>query len=632
MDSVQLEEIQTFAPLKKYRAAVKLQHISSADQQRTTASGLEDLLSRYTSLYFKSNAGGLSTIRFRGSSANQTTVNFGGLTLNSLTLGQADFSNIPVYLFDQVDLIYGSSSVSYGSGAIGGTVKMGLAYNWTHGVKAEALASAGSYGKQIYGTKLFVGNGKLESVTRFYYLFNENNFRFKNTNTQNVEQRGGIADRQHGASIKNYGLIQEFNYRFEPQQTFKSSVWLERDWHQVQPNTPSNYTYSGNAEELLDRYMRLWTVYEDARHELKYKLGGGYVHDMEIDDGNTTQKIGTDRGVFSADLHQDFHYWGYRLGLKYSYIHPRVYAYSDSVVTHEQRFTGYLSSYWQLLQKLRLTFNIRNEHVSHFSAPLTPSLGAEYLLSATSWSSLKLTGSLSRSYRIPTFNDRYWGNQGNRKLKSEDGRNAEAGVNYWLKTGKLTTNFKVNTYFMNVKNWIEWRMKNGSSVEAPATIPDGTWIAQNVARVVSKGVEFLASSVWHTPGVDYKLNLGMNVNSVVAKKDINSSEGILINKQLTYSPRYMGNIRFLTDYKNWELMADSHYTGSRYTDDASTDRGELNAYWLINTTVNYCLKFKKQTFRVGAEVRNLGNVNYQNQKLYAMPRRTFQLSLRANIE
>ena len=99
---------------------------------------------QFTPIYLKANAGGLSTIRIRGTAADHTSVNFGGININSLTLGQSDFSRIPVYLFDGIDLQYGSSSAVNGSGAIGGSVYLGLSSEWTDGSRVKATVSEGS--------------------------------------------------------------------------------------------------------------------------------------------------------------------------------------------------------------------------------------------------------------------------------------------------------------------------------------------------------------------------------------------------------------------------------------------------------------------------------------------------------
>ena len=614
-DSVLIEEVRAYAKMKKYLAATKIDRLDESDLERAGAGGLEQLLWKNSSIYIKSDAGGLSTIRFRGTSPNQTSVIFGGLDVNSMTLGQSNLSNISSFLFDQVDLQYGSSSAVNGSGSVGGAIFLGLDSPWTQGLKIKSRVIEGSFGEQLYGAKVFAGKGKLESVSRIYYYNNRNDFKFKNSYTGNVEHPGAMKDRQHGASIENYGLIQELNYRFSRDEYIKSSLWLEHDWHQVQPNMPSNYSYHGGAEELLDRNIRFWSEYHNERKTFKYNAGLGYVHDMEIDDGNTQEKIGTNRLVASFEVREDLgKTFGYKAGMKYKYIKPKVYAYSSSVIDHEQHLDLYGSSFLHIRDRLKLTLNLRQTFVTNFSAPLTPSFGTEYRLHSGSKSSVLATGSIARSYRIPTFNDRYWGTQGNSDLKPEDGMNYEFGLNYHYITDNFKANLKLNAFYLDIKNWIEWRNL-------------GEWTAKNVGEVVSKGLEIQSSARFKVGETGFDLRLGYTYNPVEAVRDV--SESVVLHQQMAYVPKNMGNVSFILDHASWQLYAQGQYTGNRFSDGNDT---KLDSYFLTNGGLIRRLALRKQQLSCSFSVNNIFNVNYQNQRYYAMPGRIFRLSISANLD
>ncbi len=614
-DSVMIEEVTTYAKMKKYLAATKIDRLDESDLERAGAGGLEQLLWQNSSIYIKSNAGSLSTIRFRGTSANQTSVIFGGLDVNSLTLGQSNLSDISSFLFDQIDLQYGSSSAVNGSGSVGGAIHLGLNSPWTKGMDVKTRVVEGSYGEQLYGTKVFAGNGKFESVTRVYYYYNGNNFKFKNPYTGDVENPGAVTDRQHGASIENYGLIQELNYRFKKNEYLKSALWLEHDWHQVQPNMSSNYVYSGDADELLDRNIRFWSEYHNDRNALKYNAGLGYVHDMEIENGDTQEKIGTDRLVASFEVQQDLKKtFGYKAGLKYKYIKPKVYAYSSSVIDYEQHLDLYCSSFLHVRDRLKLTLNLRQMFVTNFSAPFTPSLGGEYRVFSSPESSLLVTGSIARSYRIPTFNDRYWGTQGNPDLKPEDGMNYELGLNYYYVTEKLKANVKLSAFYLDIKNWIEWRSL-------------GEWTAWNVGEVISKGLEFQSETQTKLGRADIDFRMGYTYNPVEPVKDI--SESVVLHQQMAYVPKNMGNAFFSVTDHPWSFYLQGQYTGSRFADGNETT---LDPYFLTNLGLARKVTYRKQAFNCSLSVNNLFNVNYQNQRYYAMPGRVFRVGISSNLD
>ncbi|WP_430973051.1 TonB-dependent receptor plug domain-containing protein [Sunxiuqinia rutila] len=612
-DTILLDEVNTYATVKKYQAGAKLESISNEQLQLSSGGGLDQLLMRFTPIYVKSNAGGLSTIRLRGTAPDHTSVNFGGLNVNSLTLGHSNMSSVPSYLFDGLDLQYGSSSAVNGSGSIGGAIYLGLKSNWTDGMKVQSTITQGSFGEQLYGAKVFVGNGRWESVTRLFYYKKKNDFPFDNPYTGDVENREPVADRQNGASIENKGLVQELNYRFNSREFIKSAVWLEHDWHEIQPNMPSNLHYK-TTEQLDNKHVRFWSQYENNKQSLNYRLGVGYVHDMQVYDSIDVQRIGTDRLVSELEVKQDINSnLGYKAGLKYKYMVPDVYAYSDEVVDNEQHLDAYVSAFATFWHRLKLTLNLRQSFVTDFDAPFTPSLGAEYRLFTNDLSVLKLTSTLARSYRVPTFNDRYWGTQGNPNLKAEDGMNYELGLNYIYCRDDFQSDLKLNAFYMDVKNWIEWRNF-------------GVWQAQNLMEVVSKGFEFQSNTDWQLGDNHLNFRLNYNFNPVEAVENV--SESGVTHRQLIYVPKHMGNVFLSLKRKAWLVYADGAYTGMRYSDEFGR---EMDPYFLTNCGVSRQLKLGKQGFNLSFSVDNLLDVDYQNERYYAMPGRSFRLSLSTNL-
>ncbi len=612
-DTVRLEEVTATAFAKKYQAGAKIESISSDQLQISQEGGIDQVLMRFTPIYLKSNAGGLASIHLRGTSANHTSVTFGGINVNSLTLGSADMAAIPSYLFDGMDLQYGSSSAVNGSGAVGGSLALRLQNDWTEGLKVKSTLSQGSFGEQFYGAKIFAGNSNWETVSRLYYFYRKNDFPFKNPYTGNVEDRRPVSDRQHGASIENMGVLQEINYRFNPKETLKSSVWLEHDWHQVQPNMSTNLHYV-STEDLDNKNIRVWSEYENNNHPLKFRGGLGYVHDMQVYNKDNTQKIGTDRLVSEVEVNQDFSQnFGAKGGVKYEYIVPDVYAYSNSVVEYEQHLEAYMSAFLKFQNRLRLTLNLRQMYVTNFSVPFTPSVGAEYRLYSTEKMGLKLTSNISKSYRVPTFNDRYWGTQGNPNLKAEDGVNYELGGNFLYAENNFKTTVSLNAFYMNVENWIEWRNF-------------GVWQAQNVKEVESKGIEFQSSTELKLGETIANFRFNYNFNPVEAVKDY--SETGKVGQQLIYTPKHMANAFAMVSYHDWTLHADGSYTGARFSDDMGN---ELDAYFLANCGISRKIQYQKQQFNVSFSVKNLFDTSYENERYYAMQGRSFCISLTMNL-
>lgn len=614
LDTIQLDEVISYGELRKYQSGAKIEKIPTEQIELSQEGGIENLLKRFTPIYIKSDAGGLSTIRFRGTSPNHTSINFGGINVNSLTLGHSNLSNIPSFLFDGISLQYGSSSAVNGSGAIGGALFLNLDNNWTKGIKVSAKTTIGSFGEYLFGAKVFVGNGKWESITRLYSYQKENNFPFNNVYTNDVENPGAVHDIQKGAAINNAGILQELNYKFSRNQFFKSSFWIENSWHQVQPNMQTNYYYSG-TQEIDNDNIRIWTEYTNNTHKLNFKGGAGYVHDMQIYDTDEKQQIGTDRLIAEIQAITDFNSGlGLKAGAKYKYIKPDVHAYADSIVDYEQHLDIFFSSFYRVNKKLKFTLNLRQMFVTNFNAPFTPSLGAEYILRTSDISFIKFTSAMAKSYRVPTFNDRYWGTQGNPNLKPELGNNLELGAKFNLDKSSCRTTIGINVFYMNVDDWIEWRNF-------------GEWEAQNLQKVVSKGVEFQSNTSLPIYCFEGKFGLNYTFNLVEPIETIEDNG--LLNRQLNYVPIHNGNVFFTLKYNKWRFFTDAQFTGVRFTDDFGN---ELSAHFITNCGVGYKLALQKHQFDFTFTSNNVLNADYQNERYYAMPGRYFRFSIKYDIK
>ena len=92
--------------------------------QSMSTSSLSDLLIQHSPVFIKTyGPGGVSTASFRGTTASHTLVLWNGFQLNAPSLGQVDFSTIPVFLADDVSLNWGSGT-SNNSGGLGGSVNI----------------------------------------------------------------------------------------------------------------------------------------------------------------------------------------------------------------------------------------------------------------------------------------------------------------------------------------------------------------------------------------------------------------------------------------------------------------------------------------------------------------------------
>ena len=113
--------------------------------QSKSTSSLSDLLIQHSPVFIKTyGPGGTSTASFRGTTASHTLVLWNGFQLNAPSLGQVDFSTIPVFLIDDVSLNWGSGT-SNNSGGLGGTVNIDNTSHFGDGFHLDVKQTFGSF-------------------------------------------------------------------------------------------------------------------------------------------------------------------------------------------------------------------------------------------------------------------------------------------------------------------------------------------------------------------------------------------------------------------------------------------------------------------------------------------------------
>ncbi len=122
--------------------------VDDAAIEASPATSVGDLLGGEAGLDWRTRGdyGGASQeIHIRGMNGDGTQVLVNGVTLNSPSLGSADVGRIPLNAIDRIEIVKGSGSVLYGSGAMGGTVNITTKNPQHDGPSAEVSAGAGTH-------------------------------------------------------------------------------------------------------------------------------------------------------------------------------------------------------------------------------------------------------------------------------------------------------------------------------------------------------------------------------------------------------------------------------------------------------------------------------------------------------
>lgn len=137
--------------------------ITSADIERSTATGIADLLSREAGLNLQSYYGGdkNATIDMRGMGATASSnvqVLVDGVRLNADDLSGADFGSLSLAQIERVEILRGGGSVRYGNGAVGGVINIITKRAKRGVVNADAQINGGSYDTYGWRAGLALGS------------------------------------------------------------------------------------------------------------------------------------------------------------------------------------------------------------------------------------------------------------------------------------------------------------------------------------------------------------------------------------------------------------------------------------------------------------------------------------------
>ena len=606
MKTVELDGVTIEAlPFEKFISGSKTKKSDSLQMATLGQGTLSDFMQQNTTVYIKEQGNKmLASVSFRGTGSSHTGVFWHGVNLNSLTLGNSDFNGIPLFLFDDVTVHYGGASSLHGSDAIGGSIHLSSQPRWTNGVKVQLRQDFGSFGNVFSGVKLDLGNGKWESKTRVFNRMLNNDF------TYNITDRLGDSYEieQKNAKVHNLALLQEFNKKVSNKGYLSLKGWMGRNYHQIQPLMVTHPEEEQAGDEILDRNLRLIGEYE---HFFKNGLllsGIGYIWDYQL--FNETDVIEIKR--LTANLSYE---WNLsektilKAGGNTQYIVPDVWSYDEDLT--EWRQDIFLSLNQELIENWQLSVNARKTFVPFTESPIAPSISTSYLIDQPDLD-LTFRAQLERSYRIPTFNDRYWGEQGRPDLKSEKGYSMELGNNLVWEKGDYSFDFDVAAYYMIVDDWIAWK-------------PAGNlWRPYNLKEVEASGVELNGKLKRQINHGEFELGGMYAYNRSVLLQGI-SDDDQSVGYQLPYTPKHRFGLNVNLLYKKYRFSINSYFTGKRFGIDVINE--EIDDFLITNINLSKNFSIGKQMVSIEGQILNLLDVEYQNVNRYAMPGRNYLLSL-----
>lgn len=606
-DSITLDPVvvRAFVP-QKFMSGLKIQRIDSASLAQVRFQNIGDVLSAYTPVAFKNyGPGQLSTASFRGTSANHTAVLWNGLNINAPTLGQTDFSTIPVAGFDQLSVQYGSAASIVGSDAVGGSILL------------DSRASAKPFHASIGRQGASFNNHQAQADVR-YALPLGSQWAFS-----------GKTAFYDGRMNNDYPKPTRRTYTLLPTETFQKGIVQDLFLHSRNDQEVSAHIWLTDnkltltPEDKQGREMTRTTAYRTmVRYQVRtLTLRTAWVRDIiDYAKGDLTRPDHSVTDKFASRVEKDFtlnlgsilNPVFIKTGGEWTHYRSRVPGYVQSPVS-ENRTDVFLLTRWQPTSRITASVNLRQGLVTGFNPPFTPSIGLEYHLIQKTLYNLVLKGSYGRSYRVPTLNERYWKDLGNPDIRPETGWNKELGLEQTFKAALGGTLRTSATFYHNrIKDWTYWN-------------PSRNYRVENLQQVLARGIELQLnyhrqSGPWQTG-----LDAGYAFNKSSQEKAYDSYSQDIVGKQLVFVPEHTANANAFVQFKSTRVTGQLQAASKRYT---TFDNSQfLDGYGLVNLLAETTFAFHKFKFVLQGQVRNLTDTFYLNVRNNAMPGRSFALSL-----
>ncbi|MDD5584165.1 MAG: TonB-dependent receptor, partial [Candidatus Omnitrophica bacterium] len=517
--------------------------------------------------------GASKTISMRGATASQVLVLVDGRPINSPRDGQVDLNTIPLQNIERIEVMHGPGSSLYGTGAMGGTVNIITKNPPAEKQTTELSTSFGTF--KTYIERLSHG----ARISKFGYLL-----------TGEYESSRGY--RQNSAH-RAKDINAKFNYKLDDASTFT----FNSGFFEGREGTPGPITApdaDDTQRNIKNFFSAGWDFAPEAASGLAFKIYQNYdrLEFMENSAGSlfevTNQKDVQSTSTRGIDLHGTKQFLdNYHAVLGFNYITNINDSTSSAKHSYDVRAI-YAENQLELFDSLTMNLGARFDDYSNFGAQVSPHFNALYRITPD----VRLRGSISRSFRAPTFNDLYWPDEGwakgNPELTPEKGLTGEIGIEATMSRHLTSYLSFYRSDYSELINWVE---------EA------GVWQPKNINSATINGIE-LGNKI----NLMDNLELNLGYTYLDAKDD-------KIHKRLIYQPKHRVNCSLKSpNIAGFAFEIEGRFTGERFHDQENTIA--LKRFFILGFSISR--KFGKNTTYF-LQADNLLNNKYQTVRDYPMP-------------
>ena len=640
--STQLKEVVVTAS-KTNQSIIPVQSLSGEELERLNVHSVADALRYFSGVQLKDygGVGGIKTINIRSMGTNHVGVFYDGVQLSNAQNGQVDLGMYSLDNIQSISLYNGQKSQIFQSAKDFNAA--GAIYMRTRTPMFE--------GNEIYHLKTTFKSGSFDLVNPsalFEIKINENistsfnaewlsssgkyKFRYRRKavkgdeimyDTTAVRQNGDIrATRLEGAVFGNYNgsrfMIKAYNYTSERgvPGAIVNNVWRrgERIWD-------NNSFIQGTFRKSFGEKYHTQTLAKYAYYLTKYVNKDTTV--MAIDNVYRQKELYlstshlynvTDRWDISAAYDVQ---WNKMDADMYGFVYPTRWHHFLSAATS--------LTIGPVRMQGSVVANFVNDHTELAESPgnktvFTPAFIASY--KPFKKIDLSLRTFAKRSFRMPTFNDLYYAEMGNSKLRPEYTTQYNIGLAYNSKqsNGFLTSwSLQADGY----RNYVTDKI---------VAYPKGAqfrWTMLNLGKVEITGID-VSGDITVKPFDDFYLTTKLQYTYQEAI-DVTNPADTYYRDQIPYIPWHSGSAIVQMQWKSWNFNYSFIYTGERYNQQENIIYNHTQPWYTSDISLIKSFRWSKYAAKIVLEVNNLLSQDYDVILNYPMPKRNYRVTLSFEI-
>jgi vitamin B12 transporter len=548
-----------------------------------------------------SNNGGLgkaTSVFMRGTEAGHVLVLIDGLRVGSATLGTASFENLPIDQIERIEVVRGPRSSLYGSEAIGGVIQI---FTRKGGGKLTPSFSAGGGSHGTYKLSAGMSGGG----DRYWYNGNwsrlaSDGFNSCNGDPVSLGGCGTIEPDRDGYSNDSGSL--RLGYRFDNGTELEGNLL-----HAEGRNAFDQGEFDANFNPVENFRNYSTFVQQAVGGKLKLRPTRNWLMTVQAGrslDGLTSFDTAVTRSVFDTERVSTS--WQNDFTLSTDTILTAGLDYYHDAVSSSVDFTtrsgridgrdngaGFLQ-YQGTIHGLDLIAAYRHDSNSQFGGNDTGNISMGYTFNDY----LRVTTSLGRAFKAPTFNDLYYPAYGNQNLVPEVSRTAEFGL-----SGKVSAlQWALNGYYTEVSNMI-----------IPAQIGPDVYRAQNIGAAKILGWESTLSTEL----------AGVKINATYSLLDPRNDGAENHDRLLPRRAPQMFRLDLDRRIGSFDIGTTVYGEGRRFDDLANSHR--LGGYVTVDLRAGVLIA---KHLQLEGRVSNLLDKDYETARLYNQDGRNFFISLR----